>query len=64
MANEQMTPETALSNLLTIYKQARLTPEEHDIMKVSIQTIIDVIERDNAAKTAQIETKTLSKKGN
>lgn len=56
-----MTPETALGNLLTIYKQSRLTPEEHDIMKLSIQTIIDLINRDKEMKATQ-EAKT-SKKG-
>lgn len=61
MTNEQMTPETALSNLLTVYKQSRLTPEEHEIMKVSIQTLIDVIKRDNEMRAGN-EAKT-SKKG-
>lgn len=61
MAQETMTPETALGNLITIYKQSRLTPEEHDIMKLSIQTIIDLINRDKEMKATQ-EAKT-SKKG-
>jgi len=50
MSQEIMTPETALANLITVYKQARLTPDEHDIMKVSIQTLIDLIHKE-AAKT-------------
>jgi hypothetical protein len=61
MSQETMTPETALGNLITIYKQSRLTPEEHDIMKVSIQTLIDLINRDKEMKATQ-EAKT-SKKG-
>ena len=61
MSQETMTPETALGNLITIYKQSRLTPEEHDIMKLSIQTIIDLINRDKEMKATQ-EAKT-SKKG-
>lgn len=61
MSQETMTPETALGNLITIYKQSRLTPEEHDIMKLSIQTIIDLINRDKEMKVTQ-EAKT-SKKG-
>lgn len=61
MAQETMTPEIALGNLITIYKQSRLTPEEHDIMKVSIQTLIDLINRDKEMKATQ-EAKT-SKKG-
>lgn len=55
-----MTPEIALGNLLTVYKQSRLTPEEHDIMKVSVQTLIDLIQRDNQTKAAQ-EAKALKK---
>jgi hypothetical protein len=60
MAQETMTPEIALGNLLTVYKQSRLTPEEHDIMKVSVQTLIDLIQRDNQTKAAQ-EAKALKK---
>ena len=61
MAQEtQITPEIALSNLLTVYKQARLTPDEHEIMKVSVQTLIEVVQRDNEAKAAQ-ESKTPKK---
>ena len=61
MSQETMTPEIALGNLITVYKQSRLTPEEHDIMKVSIQTLIDLINRDKEMKATQ-EAKT-SKKG-
>jgi len=51
MAQEtQITPETALANLITVYKQARLTPDEHDIMRASIQTLIDLIQKE-ATKT-------------
>lgn len=61
MAQEtQITPEIALSNLLTVYKQARLTPDEHEIMKVSVQTLIEVIQRDSETKAAQ-ESKTPKK---
>jgi hypothetical protein len=50
MAQETMTPEIALGNLITVYKQSRLTPEEHDIMKASIQTLIDLIQKDKEGK--------------
>lgn len=53
MAQETMTPEIALSNLLTVYKQSRLTPEEHDIMKVSIQTLIELIQKDKEGKASK-----------
>ena len=46
----QITPETALANLITVYKQARLTPDEHDIMKGSIQTLVDLVQKE-AGKT-------------
>jgi len=42
----QITPEIALSNLVVIYKQTRLTPEEHDVMRVSIQVLLDLIQKD------------------
>ena len=61
MTQETMTPETALTNLVTIYKQSRVTPEEHEIVKTSIQVIIDLINRDKEMKATQ-ESKT-SKKG-
>lgn len=48
---QQMTPETALSNLITIYKQSRLTPEEHEIMRISIQTLIALIQRSKVGGT-------------
>ena len=48
---QQMTPETALSNLITVYKQSRLTPEEHEIMRMSIQTLIALIQRSKVGAT-------------
>lgn len=47
----QMSPETALSNLITVYKQSRLTPEEHEIMRLSIQVLIGLIQQSKVGST-------------
>ena len=60
MAQEKMTAETALSNLVAAYKQVRLTSDEHEIMKESVQVIIDLINRDSERK-ATSEAKTPKK---
>ena len=52
MAQETMTPETALANLVAVYKQVRLTSDEHEIIKESVQVIINLINRDSERKIA------------
>ena len=47
-----MTPETALANLVAVYKQVRLTSDEHEIIKESVQVIINLINRDSERKIA------------
>lgn len=48
---QQLTPEVALGNLITVYKQARLTPDEHEILKASIEVLVNLIkENQNKAK--------------
>jgi len=46
-------PNAALANVIAVYKQARLTPEEHEIVKASINVLLGLVEREqNRAKEA------------
>jgi hypothetical protein len=38
-----ITPQIALQNVLTLYKGARLTPDEHEAMKESLQVLANLI---------------------
>lgn len=54
--NQQPTidPNTALANVIAVYKQVRLTPEEHDIMKASLNVLYELVEKDKMqSKTAK-----------
>ena len=38
-----ITPQVALENLVAIYKSARLTAEEHEVLKESVKVLYNLI---------------------
>lgn len=45
-----ISPQTALSNLIVIYQNARVTPEEHEALKESIRVLTNLINEVTAQK--------------
>lgn len=38
-----ITPQVALENMVTVYKTARLTAEEHEVLKESIKVLYNLV---------------------
>jgi hypothetical protein len=45
-----ITPQVALENLVTVYKTARLTAEEHEVLKESIKVLYNLISENGNSK--------------
>ena len=45
-----ITPQVALENLVTVYKTARLTAEEHEVLKESIKVLYNLINQSGNSK--------------
>jgi len=56
-----ITPQIALENLVTIYKTARLTAEEHEVLKESVKVLNNLISQNGNSKGNSDSMKTNSK---
>jgi hypothetical protein len=45
-----ITPQVALENLVAIYKSARLTAEEHEVLKESVKVLYNLINQNGNSK--------------
>lgn len=45
-----MNPQSALSNLITVARSARLTADEHEAIKESINVLVNFINENTAVK--------------
>jgi|APGre2960657404_1045060.scaffolds.fasta_scaffold09128_4 hypothetical protein len=45
-----ITPQVALENLVTVYKTARLTAEEHEVLKESVKVLYNLINQNGNSK--------------
>ena len=45
-----ITPQVALDNLIAIYKSARLTAEEHEVLKESVKVLYNLINQNGNSK--------------
>lgn len=43
-----ITPQTALNNLIAIYQSSKMTPEEHELLKESIRVLVNLVNEVNA----------------
>lgn len=45
-----ITPQVALENLVAVYKTARLTAEEHEVLKESVKVLYNLINQNGNSK--------------